>query len=121
MRSILLVALAALVVGCATQQKMTWVRTDGQSGRANPALAQQFEVDKTICTGETQKANMSATPNYNAGGVIGAIQAGVERNNQNTDVAKGCMAQRGYMYVPADQAEATAASYRAAAVAAKSH
>ena len=26
-----------------------WLRTDGQSGRDNPAIAQQFEVDRTAC------------------------------------------------------------------------
>ena len=26
-----------------------WLRTDGQSGRDNPAVAQQFEVDKAAC------------------------------------------------------------------------
>ena len=26
-----------------------WLRTDGQSGRDNPAIAQQFEVDKAAC------------------------------------------------------------------------
>jgi hypothetical protein len=26
-----------------------WLRTDGQSGRDNPAIVQQFEVDKAAC------------------------------------------------------------------------
>ena len=53
-------ALAALMLtGCAGPiaesggisgvVKGVWLRTDGQSGRDNPAIAQQFEVDKAAC------------------------------------------------------------------------
>ena len=31
-----------------------WLRTDGQSGRTNPALAQQFETDKASCMDQGQ-------------------------------------------------------------------
>jgi hypothetical protein len=31
-----------------------WLRTDGQSGRDNPAIAQQFEVDKAACMAGTE-------------------------------------------------------------------
>jgi hypothetical protein len=38
-----------------------WLRTDGQSGRENPALAAQFESDKAACTvsGGIQRACMT--------------------------------------------------------------
>jgi hypothetical protein len=38
-----------------------WLRTDGQSGRENPALASQFESDKAACTvqGGIQRACMT--------------------------------------------------------------
>jgi hypothetical protein len=38
-----------------------WLRTDGQSGRDNPALAAQFESDKAACTvqGGIQRACMT--------------------------------------------------------------
>lgn len=58
-----------------------WLRTDGQSGRDNPALASQFESDKTACT----------------------VQGGIQR---------ACMTQRGYILVPREQADATAAQLR---------
>ena len=32
------------------QSDGVWLRTDGQSGRDNPALANQFESDKAACT-----------------------------------------------------------------------
>ncbi len=60
-----------------------WLRTDGQSGRTNPALAAQFDADKAACTV--------------AGG-------GIDR---------ACMTSRAYILVPASQAEATAARLRA--------
>lgn len=51
--------IAVALAGCNTfggggQPKFTeeqiWLRTDGQSGRDNPALAAQFEADKAACT-----------------------------------------------------------------------
>ena len=38
-----------------------WLRTDGQSGRENPALAAQFESDKAACSvqGGIQRACMT--------------------------------------------------------------
>jgi hypothetical protein len=72
-----------------TQQRLTWVRTDGQSGKANPALADQFTKDRTECI---------ASPNP---------------DNQALIAARDCMAKRGYVLVAADQAEATAAKFRA--------
>lgn len=90
----ILVALAGALTlsGCATsgpgssgprQEVGVWVRSDGQSGRTNPALAQQFEVDRAAC--------------MNAG-----------------EPDRNCMAMKGYVLVPASQAEARAAELRAA-------
>ena len=98
-RSILLIASLLIVglAGCAggldfgsTPQSLTWVRTDGQSGKANPALADQFSKDRSECIGTSQPSN------------------------DQLMAARGCMSQRGYVLVSADQAEATAAKYRAA-------
>ncbi len=93
--------LAAILSGCASgggigmgpQQALVWVRTDGQSGKSNPALADQFVNDRAACVGSASSDN-----------------AALER-------AKGCMSQRGYVLVPADQVEATAARFRAEAAA----
>jgi hypothetical protein len=59
-----------------------WLRTDGQSGRDNPALAAQFQSDQAACT----------------------VEGGIQR---------ACMTKRGYILVPREQAEATAARLRA--------
>ena len=55
-RNLLVAAVGALALGaCATTNPAprseigVWVRTDGQSGRTNPALAQQFEADRAAC------------------------------------------------------------------------
>lgn len=64
------------------QSDGVWLRTDGQSGRDNPALAAQFGSDKAACT----------------------VQGGLQR---------ACMTRRGYVLVPPEQAEATAAQLRA--------
>jgi hypothetical protein len=97
-RWILLTASLVLagLAGCAggpqfasTQQSLVWVRTDGQSGKANPALADQFSKDRGDC--------------------------GVSSQADNTALlaARDCMSKRGYVLVSADQADATAAKFRA--------
>ena len=56
------IALALALVGCADPnvapvdtgvsrlaEKGIWLRADGQSGKNNPALAQQFAADKAAC------------------------------------------------------------------------
>lgn len=68
-------------------EALTWVRKDGQSGRANPALADQFAADRAACV---------RAPGDNA-----ALRE-----------AESCMAQRGYALVPASQAASRAAEYR---------
>jgi hypothetical protein len=91
--------LGALLAGCATgpvmplsqMEALAWVRTDGQSGRANPALVDQFAADRLAC----------------------GISSGTE-DNAALRAAELCMSQRGYVLVPASQAEATAARFRAA-------
>jgi hypothetical protein len=100
-RSILLIAtlLLAGLAGCAggsefastQQQSLVWVRTDGQSGKANPALADQFSKDRADCGVSAQADNAALF------------------------AARDCMSKRGYALVSADQAEATAAKYRAQA------
>ena len=104
MRRILICIGVAIVgaglAGCASDSMMTteeplaWVRTDGQSGRANPALVDQFAADRAACG--------IATVN----------------DNPTLHAAEGCMSKRGYVLVPASQAEATAAQFRATTAAA---
>lgn len=91
--------------GCA--KEMAYVRLDGQRSSTDPVLHQQFEVDRTICSGEMQKANVSGVT-YTGGGFAG-LAAQIERSNAVGQVAEGCMAQRGYLLVPKEQAEAKAA------------
>jgi len=64
-------------------EEQIWLRTDGRSGRTDPALAAQFEADKAACTV--------------AGG-------GLDR---------ACMTSKAYILVPQSQVEATAARLRA--------
>lgn len=91
MKALTIVALAAALTGCLGGTRFgaapepvqgIWIRADGQSGRNNPALASQFEADRSIC-------------------------------KQGNDVNRTCMAQRGYVLVPASQAEEKAAELRA--------
>ena len=61
--------MTGLIAGCATTNSSAptgpeqgiWLRTDGQSGRNNPALAQQFEIDKASCTDRGQVNQLCMT------------------------------------------------------------
>ena len=82
---------SATLAGCVyelsrPQQKMVWLRLDGQRGAGNPLLTQQFETNLTMCLGRVQQDN--------------------ERSQPVDSVAKACMAEKGYIQVPEDQAEA---------------
>ena len=105
---------AASLTACAPPPPpMVWVRADGQRIGGHPALEQKVELDKTICNGETQKANMSAVPVYTTG-VLSAIAIQQQRQGMANDIGKGCMAEKGYVYVPASVAEEKSAEFAAA-------
>lgn len=114
--------LSVALVGCVTTpppDPRVWVRTDGQKGSDNPVLASQFEIDKTVCLGETQKTAVGMAPIYYHG-ISGAIEASMiekQRGEALVQVAEGCMAQKGYVYVPKSQAEETARRFRETAAA----
>lgn len=78
---------SAPVSAVPSSEPLAWVRKDGQSGRANPALFDQFKQDTAACV---------PPPGDNA-----ALRA-----------AEGCMSERGYVLVPASQAAATAEQFK---------
>src|SRR5271169_289576 len=105
-----------LRVGCAhapPPPPLVWIRTDGQ--RSNAALAQQAEIDTTICAGDSQRVNLSSlTPvetNKYSWGLDNRVEA--QRSQAKLDAMKGCMAEKGYLLVPADQADAMSDQFAA--------
>lgn len=105
MRKWIIVVSFATLVGCATAPPPPeWVRTDGQRTKGTAALEQQFEIDRTVCLGERQKASLSGVAVVN--GSLGAALAAQDRAASADAVARGCMAEKGYLLVPQDQAEA---------------
>jgi uncharacterized lipoprotein YajG len=111
--SIVAVAAAVLLAGCAAAPKMLWVRADGQRSSQNPTLATQFELDSTSCLGERNKANLSGVT-VASGGIYG-IAAAAERSAAADTVQRGCMAEKGYLLVPEEQAAAKQAELAAIA------
>jgi hypothetical protein len=112
-----LVIAGVSVAGCASQPpvQMTWIRTDGKSMKADPVLVQQFEIDRSICVGDTSKAGLAGlnpvTP-YKAD-YSGAVAA--ERTNLSANVMRGCMVEKGYVFVREDEAEARSDQFAAVA------
>jgi hypothetical protein len=93
MRSSLCLVPCLLLGACATEPRQFWARTDGQ-----PVIARQFEVDRTICRGDAQKANASGV--VITGGGLGGAVAAANRGEALADVYVGCMAGHGYLVKP---------------------
>lgn len=96
---------------------MVWLRTDGVRVSQHPELAAQFDVDKTVCQAEIQRAELAGLT-VGGGGISGAIYQ-AQRNAAGGDVGRGCMAERGYVQVPEEQADEEAAKFARAAAAGK--
>jgi hypothetical protein len=80
---------------------MLYLRADGVAPGSDPVLNQQFEMDRTVCNGDRQRASLSGVTF--AGGGWGAVAAQANRNQAAGQVAQGCMAEKGYVLVPEDQ------------------
>lgn len=102
-----------MVAGCTAAPKMLWVRADGQRASENPVLKTQYELDSTSCLGERNKAALSGVTM--TGGGFEGIVASAERSNAADTVARGCMAEKGYLMVPEEQAPAKQAELAAIA------
>jgi uncharacterized lipoprotein YajG len=113
MRTLILAAFCAVLVGCAAAPKMLWLRADGQRAIDNPSLQTQFELDSTACLGERNKASLSGVTV--AGGGMAGIAAATERSAAADTVQRGCMAEKGYLLVQEDQAPAKQAELAAIA------
>jgi hypothetical protein len=113
MRSIGMIACAALALtACTSDKGKTWLRIDGRSVHSTPELAKQFELDGAICNGEMQKAGLSYGGNQ-AYGLVPALVEDYNKAEGMLGVARGCMAQRGYLHVDADKAGEIAAGLAA--------
>jgi uncharacterized lipoprotein YajG len=107
MRAAFLFAAAIVLAGCATAPPPIFVRTDGRSINTDPILGQQFQLDKTVCLGNREKADLSGVT-VSGGGLAGVIAA--QNRSQAADaVFVGCMAEKGYMLTTADKAGELAA------------
>lgn len=111
-RLLVAAALFPTILGCAAPELVA-VRTDGQRIASSPSLKQAFEADRTVCVGETQKANLARTPNLYGG--FAAIAKDAEQKHAADDVFAGCMAQKGYAMVRKEQVDAKLAEYSATA------
>ncbi|MDE2106606.1 MAG: hypothetical protein KGL39_55840 [Patescibacteria group bacterium] len=112
-----LLLVAALLGGCAAvpRDRLVFIRTDGQSIRGDMALEQQARIDATICKGQTQQSALGMPIVYTDPSLAGALDAAVvngQRTGALSDVAKGCMAQKGYIQVPESEMDERIAEYK---------
>jgi len=92
------VALLCLLSACAVNRE-TFIRTDGQDIQRSAVLQQQREIDLAVCRGEAERASLSA------GAQFAGIHEEIQRVKSSVEVGKGCMATRGYLSAPVEQAE----------------
>ena len=124
MEKSILLGFLVVLAGCATvpQDPLIFIRTDGQEIRGNTALTQQAQVDSTICAGQTQQSAVGMPIVYTGTGLAGALEgAAVNSQRQSAlgDVARGCMAQKGYIQVHESQKDEQLAEFRKTAGARK--
>ncbi|WP_157196494.1 hypothetical protein [Methylobacterium sp. 88A] len=106
------IALTSLMAGCQTtaqnQPVFGWMRADLRRITGNPELETQVALDKQVCIGETSKSAVGMAPIYyrGLGGAIGAAIVENQRGEALKEVAKGCMAERGYLYIEMSEADA---------------
>jgi hypothetical protein len=81
----------------------------------DPVVNQQFEMDRTICQGDMQKANVSGVT-ITGGGIPGVVAA-ANRGAAVSQVGQGCMAEKGYVLVKEE--DASSKSQELAAIAAE--
>lgn len=86
-----LAALVYCVAGCSTAPPPVWTRAEGL-----PVDQSQFQVDRTVCQGQMQQANMAGTVIDTGNPFIDGVAA-AKRDIGADDVMKGCMAQHGYL------------------------
>lgn len=104
MRVNVFVAMAAGLALSACATPSMYLLADGRAPGTDPVLNQQFEMDRAICNGDMQKANLSGVTV--SGGGLAGVAASVERGQAASQVGVGCMASKGYVLVPQDQVAA---------------
>jgi hypothetical protein len=113
MRIVPAILICCTVAGCAQQPKTLWLRADGQRSNGDPVLNQQFQLDRTMCLGEREKADLSGVT-IAQGGFAG--YAAAQQRGQAADaVGQGCMAQKGYVLVREEEADARQQEFAAVA------
>jgi uncharacterized lipoprotein YajG len=113
MRVAFVLLAAAALAACATTPPPVFVRTDGKPMTSDAVLAQQYQVDRTVCLGNREKADLSGVTVTNGG--LAGLAAGIQRSNAADAVFTGCMAEKGYMLTTADKADEVAAQNAAIA------
>lgn len=103
MRTAALLCVAVALTACAAPHTI-YLRADGQDMAGDPVLRQQFDMDRTICQGEQQKASLAGK--MLAGQGWDQVVAAANRSDAAGEVGQGCMAAKGYVSVPEEQAAA---------------
>jgi hypothetical protein len=105
-KAIVFIGVALMISGCQTaaqKPEKMWMRVDGKRTAGNAKFEQEFYLAGKICTGRAGGVAAGASPIYYSG-IGGAISAGIvanERQQALMAMMEGCMAEKGYVLVPA--------------------
>lgn len=85
-----------LLSGCTQVPRSVFSRADGKPIPVGSSAERQFEIDKTICQGETDKAKLASSPGLLLSG-FAIAQHAEDQLLESASANRGCMAQRGYV------------------------
>jgi hypothetical protein len=91
-----LVFLLPILVAACSEKPMAWIRADGR--QTDAGLAQLKEIDTLACKGD---------PTANKKKTDSAISSLLRPTKTNDDGFSACMAELGYLRVPASEASAS--------------
>jgi hypothetical protein len=101
MRVLSAILLAVGIGGCAGQMQMAWIRADGMRISGDSTLTREFDTAKAACLGVQPNA-----PGAKSGGDLAL---------DTSETARACMADKGFVLVRANEADAKGAELRAIA------
>ena len=103
---------------------MIWGRVDCQRNNDSPAIAQEWELSRSLCTTKSKAASVAGTAAMPDGhGLVGAAMAGWNQGIAERDISDNtlvsCLNERGYIFRAKSEHDRVCADIKAAATSKK--